>query len=71
MAKILLDVFIKLLPTTLLMRPYTKPAVSMVPNSIAMLNRRWQLACRIRDADKVCKPPKGAVFKRYGTERLG
>ena len=38
---------------------------------VAVLGRRWQSACRIHYADNVCKPPKGAMFKRYGTERLG
>ena len=36
-----------------------------------MLNKKWQLACRIRYADKVCKPPEGALFKRQGAERSG
>jgi hypothetical protein len=30
---------------------------------VAVLGRRWQSACRIRYADSVCKPPKGAVSK--------
>lgn len=28
------------------------------------------MACHIRHAVGVCKPPKGAVFKRHGAERL-
>ena len=35
------------------------------------MNKRWQSACRIHHAVDVCKPPEGAVFKRYGTERSG
>ena len=29
------------------------------------------MAYHIRRTDGVCKPPKGAVFKRHGAERLG
>jgi hypothetical protein len=36
-----------------------------------MLNKRWWQAHRIRFTESVCKPPEGAVFKRYGAERSG
>lgn len=36
-----------------------------------MLYKRWRQVLRYRYADTGSKPPKGAVFKRYGTERLG
>jgi hypothetical protein len=29
------------------------------------------MAHRIRFTESVCKPPEGAVFKRYGAERSG
>jgi hypothetical protein len=37
----------------------------------SMLNKRWWQAHRIRFTESVCKPPEGAVFKRYGAERSG
>lgn len=34
------------------------------------LYRWWQSACRARLIAGVCKPPRGALFKRQGIERL-
>jgi len=36
-----------------------------------MLNKRWWQTHRIRCADRVCKPPEGAVVKSHGAERSG
>ncbi len=36
-----------------------------------MLYERWRQILRYRCTVADSKPPKGAVFKRHGTERLG